>query len=112
MENQTIAFLFGGNFNVSPEEKARVIDELEKIGGTLTFKIYKDKEGWTAQCNEVSGIIAGDTKINPTKSEIESHIRESIFSAFNIETEESPRFTFTVAKNKDVSSRSLNKSFA
>lgn len=108
MENPTIAFLFGSNSNISPEEKARVIDELEKIGSMLTFKIYKNEEGWTAQCNEVSAIIAGGTNINPSNSEIESQIRESIFSAFNVEAKESPYFTFADAKNEDLSAQSHN----
>lgn len=112
MENPTIASLFSGNSNISPEEKARVIGELEKIGSMLTFKIYKNEEGWTAQCNEVSAIIAGGTNANPSNSEIESQIRESIFSAFNVEAKESPYFTFTDAKNEDLSSHSLDKSFA
>lgn len=99
MENQTIALIFGGNSNVSPEEKTRVINELEKLGSILTFKIYKNDDGWTAQCNEVSGIIAGGSNANPTNSEIESQIRESIFSAFNVENKESPFFTFSEVKN-------------
>jgi hypothetical protein len=102
METPTIAFLFNGSSNVSPEEKARVINELEQIGSMLTFKIHKTEDGWTAQCDQVSGIIAGGTNINPANSEIESQIRESIFAAFNVESKESPYFTFSEAKRDNL----------
>lgn len=111
MENQKVALLFGVNSNVSLEEKARVMTELEKIGSMLTFKIKKSDDGWVGQCNEVSGIIAGGANPNPTDSEIESQIRESIFSAFNVESKESPYFTFSETK-EDNPSFSFNKKFA
>jgi len=68
--------------------------ELKKIG-SLTFDISTDKDGWTAQCKEVSGIIAGGTDSSPSKDEIESSIRDSIYAAFEVKVEEnSPYFTY------------------
>ena len=83
MENPTYALLFGHNPDISLDERARIFNELQKIG-SLTFNITKDEEGWVAQCREVSGIIAGGTNPNPTNSEIESQVRDAIFSAFNV----------------------------
>ena len=77
--------LFAG-FNVSEEEKFRVGKEIEKLG-SLTFQIHKSDEGWFAQCNEVSGIIAGNANPNPTDAEIQAEIRQAIFSAFNVEVD-------------------------
>jgi len=57
----------------------------------LTFgKIQKSEEGWFAQCNEIEGIIAGNSNPNPTNAEIESEIRQAIISAFNVKMEETP----------------------
>lgn len=65
--------------------------ELEKIG-TLTFSLSKDENGWVAQCDEVTGIIAGGTNPNPSPNEMESEIRSAIFAAFNVhETEPEPK---------------------
>jgi hypothetical protein len=83
MENQIYALLFGNNPDISLDERARILNELQKIG-SLTFNISKDEGGWVAQCEEIRGIIAGDTNPNPNNSEIESQIRDAIFSAFNV----------------------------
>jgi hypothetical protein len=56
---------------------------LQKIGN-LTFTIHVDEGGWTAQCNEVDGIVAGNTNPNPSNAEIESQIREAVYAAFNV----------------------------
>ncbi len=77
------ASLFANNTDIDLEERTRVVRELEKIG-SLTFKIKKNKDGWTAQCKEVSGIITGNTNPNPTSTEIESQVRDAIYSAFNV----------------------------
>lgn len=86
MENPVYAMLFGNNPDITLDERARVLSELNKIG-SLTFAITKDAEGWMAQCKEVTGIIAGGTNPNPTNSEIEAQIRDSIFSAFDVKTQ-------------------------
>ena len=83
------ALLFGNNADISLDEKARVISELNKIGG-LTFKISKDEEGWVAKCNEIPAIIACNTNPSPTSDEIESLIRDAVFSAFNVRFEKKP----------------------
>lgn len=80
------ASLFGNNPDISIEERVRVIREIEKIG-SLTFKIKKNEDGWLTQCNEVSGIITGNTNPNPTQIEIESQIRDAIYAAFNVKFE-------------------------
>ncbi|MFA6341213.1 MAG: hypothetical protein WCX27_03210 [Candidatus Paceibacterota bacterium] len=86
MKKQNIANLFGNNPDISMDERLRVINEIDKIGG-LTFTISKDEEGWMAQCNEVKGIIASNTNPTPSNDEIESQIRDAIFSAFNVRFE-------------------------
>ena len=83
MGKQNFAALFGNNPDISGDERLRVISELQKIG-SLTFKIYQDEEGWTAKCNEVPGIIAANTNPTPSNEEIESQIRDAVFTAFNV----------------------------
>jgi len=97
------ASLFG-NSPILDEEKLRVGKQIEDIGG-LTFKINFDEEGWTAVCKEVPAIIASNTNPTPTTIEIESQIRDAIFSAFNVQLQktssevESPfRFEYSIAK--------------
>ena len=85
MENPITALLFGNNPDIALDERARVLTELYKIG-SLTFEITTSGDGWVAQCKEVPGIIAGGTNINPSNSEIESQIRDSIFAAFDVKT--------------------------
>lgn len=106
----TLASLFGNNPDISLEEKVRVIQEIEKIGG-LTFKVRKDALGWLAQCNEVKGIITGNTNPTPTSIEIESQIRDAIFAAFNVKVErqsiESP-FGFEYAVDHNYNAGGTN----
>ena len=86
-KNTAFAALFGNNPAISLDERARVMGELEKVG-TLTFSVSKDENGWVAQCDEASGIIAGGTNPTPSTNEMESEIRSAIFAAFNVhETE-------------------------
>lgn len=84
----TLANLFGNNPDVSVQERSRVMKEVERFGG-LTFTVQRNAEGWFAQCNEVRGIITGNTNPSPTAIEIESQIRDAIFSAFNVKFEKS-----------------------
>ena len=84
MKKQNFALLFGNNPDISLDERVRVISKLNKIG-SLTFKIETDEEGWTAQCNEIKGIIASNTNPNPSVEEIESQIRDAVFTALNVQ---------------------------
>jgi len=98
MENEKkYASLFGNNPDISQAEKDRVFAEIQKIGG-LTFSIETDEEGWTARCNEMSGIIAGNTNPDPSNAELETQIREAIYAAFNVKYENrSPvKFEYTL----------------
>lgn len=50
MEPSQNAYKYGllfGNELVSQSEKARVIEEIQKVGGSLTFKIETSPEGWS-----------------------------------------------------------------
>ncbi len=75
--------------------------------GYLCTQIQTKKlEGWFVQCNEIGGIIAGNTNSNPTSSEIESEIRQAILSAFNVKVlekvpEKTP-FTFEYSGNPTI----------
>jgi hypothetical protein len=89
--NYTYGMLFGGE-PVSESERARVLEEVSKVG-SLTFDIQKTDRGWSAQCKEVPAIIAGNTNPNPNQIEIESALRSAIFAAFDVKVEQaSPYF--------------------
>src|SRR3989344_1744655 len=100
--NYQYGLLFGGE-PVSESEKARVIEEIKKVG-SLTFSLSLNEEGWVAQCNEMPSLIAGNTNPSPSNIEIKSEIRATIFSAFDVQTEqmriESPyqEFKYSIVK--------------
>ncbi|MBI2096649.1 hypothetical protein HY415_01470 [Candidatus Kaiserbacteria bacterium] len=83
--SKVIAAIFGNNPAVSLDERARVTAEIQKIGGGLNFEVNKTENGWTAQCKELPGIVAGSTNPDPTGNEIETEIRSAIFAAFNVQ---------------------------
>lgn len=91
MEPSQNAYKYGllfGNEPVSQSEKARVIEEIQKVGGSLTFKIETSPEGWVGQCNEIPSIITGSTNHDPSDIEIKSEIQSAIFAAFDIKIED------------------------
>jgi len=61
--------------------------QIKEIGrdGMLHFTIKTHKKGWTAQCEEIEGIITGNTNPNPSQDEINTNIRNAIFTAFNVQ---------------------------
>ncbi len=92
-----------GSERVSESEKARLYEEMQALGG-LTFDVTTTEEGWTAQCQEIPAIIAGNTNPTPSTVEIETEIRLAIFAAFDIKPEkaeiESPiseQFSYRIA---------------
>jgi hypothetical protein len=60
--------------------------QIKEVGkdGMLHFTIETHQQGWMAQCEEIKGIVTGNTNPNPSQEEINSHIRDAVFSAFNI----------------------------
>jgi hypothetical protein len=84
-KNFKYGMLFGGEL-VSESEKARVMEEIGKVG-SLTFALNIGEEGWVAQCLEIPSIIAGNTNPNPSDIEITSEIRVAIFSTFDVKIE-------------------------
>jgi hypothetical protein len=77
------ANVFGNEPDISFEEKMRVVNELNKVG-SLNFTVEKSEDGWMAECAEVPSIITGNSNPSPSNFEIESLIREAIFSAFGV----------------------------
>jgi len=102
MENKNgphLAILFADRPDISAEERDRIMTEIGALGG-LTFTMHYDEDGWTAQCNEVSGIIAGGDNRTPSKEEIEEGMRLAIFAAFGVAPKPTdlPAFTYSVAQ--------------
>lgn len=89
MENYEYSLLFG-NEPVAESEKARVMEEVQKLGG-LSFIVSQGEDGWSAQCSELPALIVGGTNSNPTSPEIEAEIRSAIFAVFDVKIE--PRDT-------------------
>ena len=83
------ADIFGNNPNISVKERERVVSELQKLG-SLTFSIHIHADGWMATCAEINGLIAGNTNPTPSQLEIESEIREAVYTAFNVKFESIP----------------------
>ena len=74
------------------EDVERMQKQLKELGGMLHFSIIKDKDGWMARCSEVDGLITGGGNTNPENFEIESQIRDAIYTAFHIKTKIAPEF--------------------
>ncbi len=75
------------NFPIEAERNYRVQtmhNEIRRMGGSLRFKIQKNSEGWTAECENFKGIITGGTDPKATDEDINSQIKDAIFTAFGI----------------------------
>jgi hypothetical protein len=75
------------NFPIEAEHNYRVQNmrnEIQRMGGSLRFKIQKNSEGWIAECENLKGIITGGTNPKATDEEINSQIKDAIFTAFGI----------------------------
>lgn len=95
IKEQKSASFFTSDYMIPEDEKVRFTEALNRVG-KLTFTVQQDSDGWTAQCNEVDGIIASDTNPNPSVSDIENNIREAIFAAFGVkEFMKSPFFSYS-----------------
>lgn len=68
------------NSEVPESERERVLEQIRPLG-LLTFAIQKDENGWVGQCNQISGIVAGDTNPSPTDVEIKQGIQDAIAEA-------------------------------
>lgn len=85
MEKQyKLGSLLGGNSNPDEEAVENMLKQINDVGGMLHFSISKEEDGWSAQCDEIPGIITGGTSATPTDEEIETNIRAAIHSAFNL----------------------------
>ncbi len=70
----------------SPSTSKVILDmgkEINELGG-LRFIIDIEKGGWTAECKNLSGIITGGIGVPSSLGEIDSNIKDAIFSAFSI----------------------------
>ncbi len=79
--------LFGSNSNPDEDAVENMLKQINDVGGMLHFSISKESDGWSAQCDEIPGIITGGTSSDPKDEEIESNIRAAIHSAFNLSSE-------------------------
>ncbi len=69
------------------EDLAKMHKHIGKVGkkGMLHFIVRNlGKDGWMAQCEEISGIITGGPSSNPTQDEINVSVRDAVYSAFGI----------------------------
>jgi len=90
--NYKFGELFGKNQKpANSDAVVRMQEEVAKLGGMLHFTIRRDSDGWSAQCDEISGILTGGSSTNPTDEEIEANIQKAIHTAFHIETKLQPQ---------------------
>lgn len=81
----TFAGLFDNGQVAEDEAQVEAMQqEIASVGGILHFSIEKSEGYWSAECDEIDGIITGGVGENPTNEEIESGIREAIHTAFGI----------------------------
>jgi hypothetical protein len=78
------ANLMGKNVATDVDAVHNMSKVISELGGTLHFIVEKYEDGWSAQCNELPGIMTGGEKVNITDEEIEVSIRAAIHAAFNI----------------------------
>ena len=74
------------NFPIEAERNYRVKtmqNDIRRMGG-LKFKIEKNNEGWIAECKNFKGIITGGINPKVTDEEINSQIKDAIFTTFGI----------------------------
>ena len=90
MKNEKIIPIFEGKDAQDYRAIQNMTNQLKDMGGMLHFAIHKNEDGWTASCNEVEGIVTGGLNSNPSNFEIESQIREAIYTAFDIKTRIAP----------------------
>jgi hypothetical protein len=90
MKNEKKAMFFKGNEAEDFRALERMSKQIGELGGELHFTIHKTEDGWMAKCNEVEGIITGGVNPCPEDYEIQSQIREAIYTAFDIKTKISP----------------------
>ena len=62
----------------------RMMDDIDKYSGKLTFNISFHDEGWTAQCLQIPTIITGSNNSQPTVKEIDELVKDAIFTAYAI----------------------------
>jgi hypothetical protein len=86
MKNNTGMILDGTHQPDNFEDVERMTSEIKKVGGMLNFIIEQSEEGWTAECNEIPGIITGGSNPTPTNFEIEGQIRDAVYTAFHVRT--------------------------
>ena len=68
----------------------RMNKQIRDLGGLLHFVITRAEDGWVAKCDEVEGIITGGLNANPDDYEIESQVREAIYTAFDVKVKVAP----------------------
>ncbi len=83
-KNYKFGHLLGGTSRPEEEAVENMLKQINEVGGMLHFSINKESDGWSAQCDELPGIITGGTSVDPKDEEIESNIRAAIHAAFNL----------------------------
>jgi predicted RNase H-like HicB family nuclease len=83
-KNYKFAGLFGKNSNPDQVAVEKMMEQIQAVGGMLHFAITKEEDGWSAQCDELPGIITGGISSSPAEAEIEANVRAAIHAAFNL----------------------------
>lgn len=75
--------------NRNPLKNESVLSMVRKINelGGLQFTLSTHKDGWTAECKNLPGILTGDTDPHPSLYEVDKNIKDAIFTAFGIPPE-------------------------
>lgn len=86
--------MFGGYFKKAlqepvdtreKEEAFAVMNrQIDEHGGSLTFSIAIEDDGWSAQCKQFPAIITGGEDPNPTQKEIILAVIDAVKTAFGV----------------------------
>ena len=61
-----------------------MLEAIGRMGGSLSFTVSTDREGWWAVCKELPGIITGGCNPAPAPTEIYKSAMDAVFAAFKV----------------------------
>ena len=61
-----------------------MLEAIGRMGGSLTFTVRTDRDGWWAVCKEFPAIVTGGRNPVPAPAEIYDSAKAAVFAAFRV----------------------------